>query len=129
MFGGADHHVTARRFHLIEALNQRRRQLDAAEQILQRFTPPLALDGENHAAVEAFDKAPQVIQRGFMLRLHRQIGQGMVVQIGIAGLGRQLIGFQRDARRAFSSPNSASTRSHSVSGASSGRIGSTRRLS
>ena len=98
VFRGADHHVTARRFRLIEALNQRRRQLDAAEQILQRFTPPLALDGENYAAVEAFDKAPQVIQRGFMLRLHRQIGQGMVVQIGIAGLGRQLIGFQRDAR-------------------------------
>ena len=40
VFGGADHHVTARRFRLIEALNQRRRQLDAAEQILQRFTPP-----------------------------------------------------------------------------------------
>ncbi|MNV71949.1 hypothetical protein D3C71_1649980 [compost metagenome] len=76
-------------------LDQGGAELDAAEQILQRFTAAFAFHRENDAAVEAFGKTTQVVQRRFLLGLHRQIRQGAIIQIGVAGFGGQLFGFQR----------------------------------
>lgn len=129
MFGGANHQIAAIAGGFFQTQHVFWRNFNPRQHFAQRFTATLAFHGEDHRAGKGLEEAAQIIQRRFVLRLHREIRQRLVAQIGIRRFVRQALGFQLYARPFFSSPNSSSLRSHSSSGGRSGRIGSTPRFS
>ncbi len=101
MLGGANHQIAPGAAGLVQTQDPLRRHFDAAEQLAQRFAAAFAFDREDHRAGKGFEEFTQVIQWGFILRLHREVRQRLIRQIGIGGFVRQVFGLELHARPAF----------------------------
>lgn len=67
----------------------------------KRLAAALALHREDHRAVEALEKAAQIVQRRLLLGLHRQIRQRAIVEINVGGFVGQRVGPQLHPRPLF----------------------------
>ena len=101
MFGGADHQIASVAAGVVQAQDPLRRDLNAAKQLAQRLTAPFAFHREDHRAGKGFEELTQVIQRRFVLCLHREVRQRLIGQVGIGSFLRQAVGFELHARPAF----------------------------
>lgn len=101
MFGGANHQIAAIAGGFFQTQHVFWRNFNPRQHFAQRFTATLAFHGEDHRAGKGLEEAAQIIQRRFVLRLHREIRQRLVAQIGIRRFVRQALGFQLYARPFF----------------------------
>ena len=101
VFSSTDHQIASGTAGFVQTQDALRRHFDAAEQFAQCFTTPFAFNREDHRAGKGFEELAQVIQRGFILRLHREVRQWLIGQIGVGGFVRQAVRFQLHARPAL----------------------------
>lgn len=93
VLGGADHQETTIAAGFLQAQYMFWRNFDARQHLAQRLAAAFAFNGENHRAAEGFKEATQIVQRRFILRLNRQLGQGLIAEISMSGFLRQTLGF------------------------------------
>ncbi len=101
VLGGANHQIAAAAGGFLQPPHVFWRNFDPRQHFAQRFTATLAFHREDHRAGKRFEEATQIIQRRFVLCLHREVRQRLVAQIGIRRFVRQTLGFQLHARPFF----------------------------
>ncbi|CCK02190.1 2C-methyl-D-erythritol 2,4-cyclodiphosphate synthase(EC:4.6.1.12) [Cronobacter sakazakii 701] len=99
--GRADAQIALTRLCVFKPQKAFRHNFNARKEFRKRLAAAFTFHRENHRAGERLQKTAQTVERRFLLRLHGDIRQRLVAQIGIGGFVSQRLGFQLHARPGF----------------------------